>query len=180
MNRSRLYTFCSLVILILISAGCSDHITVRTDYDRDIDIRQFPSFVLIDKEAIEDKNNPLYQNELNDKRIRSAVVDQLVGKGYVQDEASPALKVHYHIVIEDKTQIREDPYTPYWIDRQRDLYKYREGTLIIDLMDASKEALLWRGWATRVLNDSEAMSEEMIQSAVAKIFSSLPAAGNPK
>lgn len=164
------------ILLLVIFASCSDQITVRTDYDRSVKIAEFRTFNWLDKQGIEERNNPLYYNELNDKRIREAVIKQLTGKGYVQDSADPKLKVHYHIVIEDKTQVRSDTYSPYWIKSERDVYTYREGTLIIDLMDARNEALLWRGWAISALSDKDQMSDELINEAVAKIFGKLPAA----
>lgn len=166
-------------IAILVVAGlmaCSDQITVRTDYDRSVKIADFNTFAWLDKEGIEERNNPLYYNELNDKRIREAVVNELTGKGYTQEPAAPKLKVHYHIVIEDKTQVRSDTYSPYWIKSERDVYTYREGTLIIDLMDAKNEALLWRGWAISALSDKDQMTDELIKEAVGKIFAKLPAA----
>ncbi|MBL7846769.1 MAG: DUF4136 domain-containing protein [Cyclobacteriaceae bacterium] len=164
------------ILLLVILASCSDQITVRTDYDRSVKIAEFRTFTWLDKQGIEERNNPLYYNELNDKRIREAVIKQLTGKGYVQDVAEPRLKVHYHIVIEDKTQVRSDTYSPYWIKSERDVYTYREGTLIIDLMDARNEALLWRGWAISALSDKDQMSDELIHEAVAKIFGKLPPA----
>lgn len=164
------------LLLILLLASCSEQIIVRTDQDKSIKIASYNSFAWLDKKGIEERNNPLYYNELNDKRIREAVTEQLIGKGYARATESPKLKVHFHIVIEDKTQIRSDAYSPYWIKTERDVYTYREGTLIIDLMDAQNEMLLWRGWAVSALSDADQMSDELIRNAVAKIFSKLPQA----
>lgn len=165
----------TLILIVALSLGaCSNQIIVRTDYDKEVDIRNYNTFVWLDNHGIEERNNPLYYNELNDKRIKTAVVRSLNAKGYTATEEKPRLKVHYHIVIEDKTQVRNDVYSSYWINSQRDVYRYREGTLIIDLMDADKGALLWRGWAVSALSDSDQMSEELIETAVAKIFNALP------
>ncbi len=168
------------ILVIASLMACSDQITVRTDYDRSVKIAQFKTFAWLDKHGIEERNNPLYYNELNDKRIREAVVDELTKKGYSQTAETPLLKVHYHIVIEDKTQVRSDTYSPYWIKSERDVYTYREGTLIIDLMDAKNEALLWRGWAISALSDQDQMSDNLIKEAVAKIFAKLPLAETTK
>ncbi len=164
------------ILMLAALVACSDQITVRTDYDKSIKIATYNSFAWLDKEGIEERNNPLYYNELNDRRIREATVGQLTGKGYSLDPAAPRLKVHYHIVIEDKTQVRSDTYSPYWIKSERDVYTYREGTLIIDLMDGQNEMLLWRGWAISALSDTDQMSDELIRDAVAKIFEKLPLA----
>jgi len=164
------------ILMIAALASCSDQITVRTDYDKSVKIATFNTFAWLDNEGIEERNNPLYYNELNDRRIREAALTQLAGKGYVQDNVTPKLKVHYHIVIEDKTQVRSDTYSPYWIKSERDVYTYREGTLIIDLMDGTNEMLLWRGWAISALSDTDQMSDELIKEAVTKIFEKLPPA----
>jgi hypothetical protein len=164
------------ILMIVALASCSDQITVRTDFDKSVKIATYGSFAWLDKEGIEERNNPLYYNELNDRRIREATVAQLTGKGYTLDPAAPRLKVHYHIVIEDKTQVRSDTYSPYWIKSERDVYTYREGTLIIDLMDSQNEMLLWRGWAISALSDTDQMSDELIKEAVAKIIEKLPPA----
>ncbi len=164
------------IFVLLVFLACSNQITVRTDYDSEINIAAYSSFGWLDKVGIEDRNNPLYYNELNDKRIKEATLVALTARGYTLTEKEPRLKVHYHIVIEDKTQIRTDIYSPYWINNQRDAYRYREGTLIIDLMDAERDALLWRGWAVSALSDSEQMSEDLIREAVTKVMEKLPKA----
>ena len=164
------------IVLMVALAACSDQITVRTDSDRSVNIASYNTFAWLNKEAIEERNNPLYYNELNDKRIREAVMAELGAKGYTEVSDNPRLKVHYHIVIEDKTQIRSDNYSPYWIKSERDVYTYREGTLIIDMMDGQNEMLLWRGWAISALSDTDQMSDDLIHKAVAKIFTRFPAA----
>ena len=167
-----------LLMLGVVVSACSNLITVRTDYDRDVDISKFSSFNWLSGQNIEERNNPLYYNELSDKRIKRSVTDQLKSKGYLLDEGGASLIVHYHIVIEDKTAIRTDPYGyfygPYWMRNQTDVYQYQEGTLIIDVMDAKNKALLWRGWAISALSSNQEMTEELIQSAVNKIFVSFP------
>jgi hypothetical protein len=165
-----------VIFAILVFTACSDQIIVRTDFDRNVNVATFNTFSWLDKHAIEERNNPLYYNELNDKRIRDAVAFQLTAKGYRPTGEQARLKVHYHIVIEDKTQVRSDAYSPYWINSRSDLFEYREGTIIIDLMDAEKDALIWRGWAISALDDTQEMREDLIHDAIAKIFSKLPPA----
>ena len=167
----------SVFMLAMAALGsCSEHIAVRTDSDKSVDITTYNSFQWLSKEAIEDRNNPLYYNELNDKRIREAVIGQLVSKGYQQNSEGAKLTVHYHIIIEDKTQIRNDTYSPYWIKDERDVYAYREGTLIVDLMDGQNQMLLWRGWAVSALSGQDQLTEELIQQSVVRIFEKLPRA----
>jgi hypothetical protein len=55
-----------------------------------------------------------------------------------------------------------------------DAYQYREGTLIIDLMDASNKNLLWRGWGTSVIDGPIDLTEKQINDAVTKILKAFP------
>jgi Domain of unknown function (DUF4136) len=62
---------------------------------------------------------------------------------------------------------------------QVDVYQYREGTLIIDLMDAKNNNLIWRGWGTSVLNSNDIdLTEAEISEAVYKILKEFPPTKN--
>ena len=86
-----------LLMLGVVVSACSNLITVRTDYDRDVDISKFSSFNWLSGQNIEERNNPLYYNEQSDKRIKRFVTDQLKSKGYLLDEGGASLIVNYHI-----------------------------------------------------------------------------------
>ena len=158
--------------------GCGPTSEVFTDYDRSANLDDYNTFGWLPLTAIEGRNNPLYYNELNDKRIKTAVGNQLENRSYTFSE-NPELLIHYHIIIDDKTIVRTDPYGyyygPYWMRTEVNVYEYREGTLIIDLMDADTNSLVWRGWITSFLknNDPEKM-EESIDKAVRMMFSKYP------
>ena len=56
------------------------------------------------------------------------------------------------------------------------IYSYRKGTLIIDLMDPKTNNLVWRGWATAAIDTiTLEQTEEIINRAVGKIFRGFPA-----
>ncbi len=160
--------------------GCSDHVRVKSDYDRDIKFDNYKTFNWLANKDIEDKNNPLYYNELTDKRIKKAVELQFETKKIKLLEYHPDFKIHYHIIVENRSAVRPsdyDFYSPYWLRNQMDVYPYREGTLIIDLMDATNNNLLWRGWATSFLDayDREIdLPEAVIDKVVAKILKEFP------
>lgn len=167
------------VILLLGSImSCSDQIRVRSDYDAEVDLTKFKTFNWLPAKEIESKNNPLLLNELTFKRLRKAIDQQLALKQVQFSDSNPALLVHYHIIVDNRTAIRPAVYGynygAYWMRNQVDAYQYREGTLIIDLMDASNRNLLWRGWGTSVMDDTIDLTEEQINGAVAKILKSFP------
>jgi Domain of unknown function (DUF4136) len=167
------------LLMILASVlGCGSSSQVFTDYDRSAHLSEYQTFGWLAPVSIEVRNNPLYYNELNDKRIKEAVKVQLESRNYKFSD-NPDLMVHYHIIIENKTVVRTDPYGyyygPYWLRTDVDVYQYKEGTLIIDLMDAKSDNLVWRGWITNFLKDRDPQyMEESLNDAVRKIFSQYP------
>jgi hypothetical protein len=172
-----------LPLLFLLTIGCSEQLRVRSDYDKDVNLRLYKTYSWLPVKEIESKTNPLIYNELTDKRIKRAVDAQLKVKSIEYTSDSPDLRVHYHIVIENKSMVRPAAYgynySSYWIRNQMDVYQYREGTLIIDLMDAKNNNLIWRGWGTAVLNDSTIdLTEEEINDAVYKILKEFPPTKN--
>jgi Domain of unknown function (DUF4136) len=165
------------LILLWLPFGCGPTSQVFTDYDRTANLEEYKTFGWVEPVAIEARNNPIYYNELNDKRIKLAVAAQMESRNYTYSE-NPELLIHYHIIIEDKTVMRTDPYGyygPYWMRTDVTVYEYREGTLIIDLMDAETNSLVWRGWITSFLkNSGPDKMEESIDRAVRMIFSEFP------
>jgi hypothetical protein len=167
------------ILLVLVCVSCSNEIIVHTDFDRSVEIHRNSTYTWLDNKNIESRNNPFYYNELNDKRVKAAVDRELLSKGYLLSEKPAQLIVHYHIVIENRTSIQTDPYGYnyglYWTRKQTDVYRYREGTLIVDFMDARNCDLIWRGSATSILDQEELITEGTINEGVAKIFKSFPA-----
>jgi len=66
-------------------------------------------------------------------------------------------------------------YGPYWEKNKTTVYQYREGTLIIDIMDVASNQLVWRGWATDVISEKSLKDpEQAINNAVREIFKKFP------
>ena len=76
----------TIIALLLICWGCGPGLRVYSDYDPAYDLKNYTTFNWGPKINIEAGNNPLYYNELNDKRIKGAVLQQLTGRGYSFDK----------------------------------------------------------------------------------------------
>jgi hypothetical protein len=169
-----------LYAFIVLLASCSPAIHVFSDHDKDADISQYKTYSWLTQEEIETKGmNPLYYNELNDKRIKQAIYDEMKKKGFTYKNEKQPLEMHYHIIVEDKTLIAAEPggyiYSPFWELKRTQAYPYQQGTLIIDLMDTKNKTLVWRGWATGAIEDRVSRNpEQTIQKAVSKIFTLFP------
>lgn len=67
-------------------------------------------------------------------------------------------------------------YSPYWLRSEMNTYQYKEGTLIIDVMDAKTNSLAWRGWAVVILETVRPVRiEQRINKVVSEILKDLPA-----
>jgi hypothetical protein len=169
-----------LFITVITLIGCSPSIHIYSDYDKDANISNFKTFSWLTEEEIEAKNNnPLYFNELSDKRIKHAVYEQMSKRGFVYKNDKQPLEMHYHIIVEDKTLLSTEPagyiYGPFFQQRRTQWFPYKQGTLIIDLMDTRNKTLVWRGWATGTIEDEVSKKpEQAIMKAVSKIFKQFP------
>jgi hypothetical protein len=164
-------------IILLGSIGCSPTLRVYSDYDRDFNVHKYQSYQWTEKTNIEGHNNPLFYNELNDKRIKKTADDLLRAKGLVLTADAPEIILHYHIIIDDKSSLVPEPYGfygPYWMRPGGRVVQYKEGTLIFDFMDAKTNNLAWRGWAVSVIDDDGQLREETLTRAIVKILDRFP------
>lgn len=172
-----------LFLLMVALGSCAPAVTTFMDKDADVDVRQFKTFSWQRSPSAESPTHPLYYNELNDKRIRSAADKTLRAKGYQPAEGNTELVIHYHIIVESKSVVKAEPsgirYSPYWMEKQLFTMQYDEGTLIFDLMDPKTNSLIWRGWAVGVLDDIKPEKiETIIGRTVERIFKKLPASND--
>jgi hypothetical protein len=116
-------------------------------------------------------NNPFFQ-----ERVEQAVEAQLTSRGLERVKSSPELVLHYHASIKQRVNANHaDEEYGYCTDCTP--YVYDAGTLVIDLVDARTQKLVWRGWAEGsvdgAIDDQRAM-EAQIDRAVARILTKLP------
>jgi hypothetical protein len=181
------YAFAIITLSIAaLMTSCGSEIKVFTDYDPSYYIPQYKTFSWSPVKNIEQGHNPIYYNELNDKRIRRAVQDQMISRGYELTEDDGELVLHYHIVVQDQTVVTTDPFghsnSPYWLSLQQNYYQYTQGTLIVDIMKGGTNDLVWRGRAVSIIDDTYKPGEpdELVREAVTRLFKDFPKATNQK
>ena len=86
---------------------------------------------------------------------------------------APDIVVSYDIIIEDKLDSRTLPTKGYryWRNFEVDVFNYTSGTLVVNMVDKTKDQLIWRGTAKGMLDVSEARLDSKIKKAVTSIFS---------
>lgn len=139
--------FMFLAIAALLMTACS---SVRTtaDWDPSVDFRGYESFNF--SESFEEIN----LNDLDKRRIKKAIQTEMEKRGYVLSE-KPELLINGYVTSVEKTVVTNTHYGGYgpyfygwggWYT-STDVNKYREGTLIVSLIDVRAKQLIWEGRA---------------------------------
>ena len=178
-----------LLILALSLSACNTF-KVKTDHDPTADFSKFKTFAL--GGPAEMNKGGIYDNSLMRKRIESAVVRELTGKGLrqVSLEEPQDLLVHYWVHIQDKQRLESTGPTV-GVARYPGgygwgagygggvtTYEYKEGTLILDLIEPEKKQLVWRATIVGTLQESTKDNVELGNKAIAEAFESYPPASN--
>lgn len=155
---------------------------VSYDYDKTANFAAFKTYA--------HKEGTKVGQPLIDDRIVAAIDTELAAKGFTKAEANPDVFVVYHIAFDKQKDISTfssgyGGYGPYgwgwgggWAGgttttQVRDILI---GTLVIDIADAQKGQLAWRGMGVREI-DTQAKPEKRdknISNAVKKIFKNYP------
>ena len=172
-------TLALLAVAVLAAAGCST-LSVSTDFDKAADFSQYKTFTWKDTGELKDS--------LWNKRIEGVFSDTLAAKGLKRVESGGDLWVAAHPRISKETQI--NTYHTGW-GYGYGWYGYGGmgmatttvteipvGTLMIDLVDAKKKELVWRGVASDTLNTDPNRSaedrEKKLRDVAAQMFAGYP------
>ena len=174
----------SLVVMLPLGLHACASIDVKTDYDPEADFTTFKSFAFAG--LTETNKGGIFDNSLTRKRIESAVGRELTGKGLRQVglDQHPDLLVHYWIGIQEKQRVETTgpaggygwrggygPAPGYSTVRT---YEYKEGTLILDLVEPARNELVWRAKMVANLEDATQENVELAHKAIAKAFEQYP------
>lgn len=167
-----------LVTQLALLGGCSS-ISVNHDFDREANFTSYKTYDWIPQSA---SAKGLQGNTLIDQRVKRAVNNELKAKGLRQNAADPGLLLAYYVGVEDRIDVTDWGYTypgryPGWYGgRDIDVYHYKEGTLVLDIIDANSKQLVWRGSAqgTLAVNPTPEERERKITEAVTRMLANYP------
>lgn len=173
----KLFLFITLGIL---AASCSS-VKVSSDFDREADFASYKTYAFT-KEAQE-----LPVSDLNRKRVLDAVANELAAKGFTKSDQADVW-IDMNVLAERKQSATATSSPGYYGAGYRygwgggfstttiNVENYVEGTLFIDMIDASKKQLVWQGRAVGTLDpDATPQKREAnINSAVKQIFTKYP------
>lgn len=162
-------------LLIFGVAGCSS-VNVKNQFDPDTDFTKYRRYAWVPNDELPPPE-PTMQNTDTERRVKAEVDRVLRGKGLSKVSEDPSFLIAYLIGIRDRLNITM------WghgygaksvVGAQSiDPTNYREGILVIDIMDAESRDLLWRGTAEGVV-DNYRVAQDVLREAVTKILDKFP------
>jgi len=160
--------------LLALAAGCATKTDVRSDHEPGADLNAYRSF------AFYEPAQPGYLSLL-ERHLRRATREQLERQHLVYDERSPELLVNYALRVMDRQELQSSHrgarYRGFGADSVETV-EFRQGTLLIDLVDARRQALVWRVVAESRL-DAKAVQNPAgtVDAVVGEMFTRFPGAG---
>jgi hypothetical protein len=180
----------SAVALLIALAACASGPKVRSDADPAANLSSYKTFGYFDRLSTDQS---AYTTILT-SRLKDSTRRELEQRGYQYAQTKPQLLVNFHVNVRDRTDVQSTPTAGGYYGYRAGMYHgwagypqsvetvhYKEGTLGIDLVDASKQQLLWQGVAEgKIKKASLENPAPAIDQVVAQIFSKFPTPGTQK
>jgi Domain of unknown function (DUF4136) len=112
---------------------------------------------------------------LTEQRIHDGVNAQLQGKGMTQVDSNTNVFVATHVTTHAVPQVIADGFGPWGFGGgMATVQTYTEGSLIVDLYDATTRKMVWRGVATATVSSKPEKNAEKIDKSLMKMFARYP------
>jgi hypothetical protein len=165
-------------ILAIVALGCAS-VQSHGDYDPGYDFAGLQTWDWM-PEPGETRGVTGQRNPLIERRIQDAVTRELSAKGYRHAPGeSVDFRVAYHASAEEKIDVSTtyDRYGYRWRTPvvYTDVREYTEGTIIVDVVDGTRDELVWRGTAVGVVRggDPEDITDR-INNAINDVLKDFP------
>ena len=181
MTRRWIGTVGAVVLAVAVGA-CAAAMTVSSYTDRAADISALRTFDWGPADALPTGDPRLDRDPFFKDQVQGAVEKQLMARGFaLVSSGRPELLIHYHANVAERIDVnRVDQAHGYCAAGEcPETMNYEAGTLVLDVIDARTNRLIWRGWAQRtvedVLDDRDRMAR-VINDAVRKMLQRFPPA----
>ncbi len=162
----------ALAVMLLFLSGCSP-ISVRTDYDHEVNFSAYKTYRWMPPPKKRAKKS-VRKGSLLDTRVRRAVEAELESRGYtVKTSGRADALLAYHVGVRDRIDVEHYGYGYGYWGRRTHVHRYKEGTIVIDIVDPEARQLIWRGAAAGAVGHPQP-NPEKVKKAVAKIFEDYP------
>jgi uncharacterized protein DUF4136 len=178
-----------LVAVMIGFISCGPSLQVTSDYDKSVDFQQYKTFALYKAEKLSNASI----SQLNQERIFNSIRNEMQKKGFTETGINPDLLLNPVAIIKDKVSVSPGTdyygyggvYRPYgpgysFSATSYNIQHYKDGSLIIDLIDAASKKLVWQGIGNSEIDKPIKDPETQIPKAVQMIMADFPPGMNKK
>src|SRR5215467_7393070 len=170
--------------------SCGPSLKVSNDYDKSVNFDQYKTFSLYNSDSIHDAIS-----QLNQRRILDAVKSEMTKKGFQENTSNPDVLVNVTAILQNRVAVSSTTdyygyggmYRPYYwgggmsaASTNYNVQHYKDGSLIIDVIDASTKKLVWQGTGNKEIDKPAKDPDTAIPKAVASIMESFPPGASKK
>jgi hypothetical protein len=130
--------------------------------------------------------DPMVNNSIANRALRTTITSAFIGRGYVANEHAPDFEVAVYAAAHERMNVTAWDYGyPFWPRSRwawpthRVVTEYTEGTVIVDVVSARDRELLWRGSASARLSDDPSRDVKALQKVAAGLVEKFPRAVKP-
>lgn len=178
----------ALSALVVPFAGCASTPTVQSDFDPGFNFSQLNTYAWAPR--TQEGKDPAVYNNIVEARVKEAVNQALKAKGFSEVSSDPSFLVAWHGAINQQHSVNTvgTSYGYGWgwyggwggpgmSTSTTYVNTWNEGTLIIDIVDAKENKLVWRGSAQGEVDEHDDDPQKMQQGlndAVNKMMANFP------
>jgi len=181
-----------LFFLCLSLFSCQS-LVVNSDYNTSYDFTPLKTFALI-TDPPKEVGDLRFDSPLMHDRIKSNILLTLNNNGFEESpDKSQDFNVKFHIITRSETQINQYPtayystgiYAPHtfhhnfyypFTGMETEVTHYEVGSVVIDIIDAKTNKLIWRGWGDRRISNSDnaTLNDINIKKTIQEILTNFP------
>lgn len=173
----------SYLLLLFLAAACSPGINITSEPAPDFNLSGYQTFAFYDVEASGSGLSQNYKPKID--MLKDEIAQQMQRRGLRQVSGSPDLLVNIGVVVKEQVQTRQTDFrtdAPIYIGQRRYTWKskkvpvghYKTGTISVDLINNSRNELVWQGAAEGILPDNDKKLRERVQQGVQELISRVP------
>jgi len=168
-----------LALAAAVVAGACAPITVHSVTGRDAQFETYRTYRWADEKARPTGDPRLDSNPFFEERLMSAAERGLAARGYEKSNGTAAdLVLHFYANFTQTFDVVEQSGAGYTTCANCATSSvYEAGTILLDLVDARTNTLVWRSWAESSVDgaiDNQRHMEQLIDEAVGKIVATVP------
>ena len=157
-----------VLLAVFALAICAAATETKSDYDHRYNLRTLQSFKFADQSQ-RATNDALRGNDLDERRISSAIQENLAALGIKENNVDPSFIVAFYGATQKQAQISTSGDGPLrwgvgnvWVNQSL------EGTAIVDFIDPTTTRVVWRGFVSRTVDPNK--SDQNIRKDIKKLI----------